>query len=147
MNTKSVIGMVIILGFMTLGLYTFMSNQVQSVTIANARVAKQTVQAIGVVDFESVEYDIEKKRMTFYLMDVDPKKFDANGEPDKLKVVYEGEIPGNFEQAISVTVVGKAGEDGFHAERMLVKCPSKYQGEDGKIYEEEEEREYTSSGA
>lgn len=147
MNTKSVIGMVVILGFMTLGIYTFMRNQVHSVTIANARVAKETVQAIGVVDFESVEYDIEKKRMIFYLMDADPKSFDANGEPDKLKVVYEGEIPGNFEQATSVTVVGKPGEDGFHAERMLVKCPSKYQGEDGETYEKEEEREYTASGA
>ena len=146
MNAKSLIGMAVILGFMTLGLYTFMSNQVQSVSIANARVAKQTVQAIGVVDFETVEYDIEKKRMTFYLMEKDPKRFDSNGEPDKLKVVYEGEIPGNFEQATSVTVVGMPGEDGFHAERMLVKCPSKYQGEDGKMYEDEEEREYTASG-
>lgn len=146
MNAKSLIGMVVILGFMSLGLYTFMSNQVQSVTIANARVAKQTVQTIGVVDFETVEYDIEKKRMIFYLMEADPKRFDANGEPDRLKVVYEGEIPGNFEQAVSVTVVGKSGEDGFHAERMLVKCPSKYQGADGKMYEDEEEREYISSG-
>jgi len=42
-------------------------------------------------------------------------------------------VPGNFDQATSVVLKGKPDNDGrFVAEQMLVKCPSKYQGEGGE---------------
>ncbi|MFQ5607854.1 MAG: cytochrome c maturation protein CcmE, partial [Candidatus Zixiibacteriota bacterium] len=71
-----------------------------------------------------------------------------DGNPEKLKVIFYGEVPGNFEQATSVTVIGKPDSEGFVAENMLVKCPSKYQGEDGEEGdggEEYEERSYPAT--
>ena len=46
-----------------------------------------------------------------------------------MNVVYHGIVPGNFDQATSVVLKGKADGDYFVADQMLVKCPSKYQGE------------------
>jgi cytochrome c-type biogenesis protein CcmE len=43
--------------------------------------------------------------------------------------------PGNFEQATSVVLKGKTEGDRFVADQMLVKCPSKYQG-DGTEYQD-----------
>jgi cytochrome c-type biogenesis protein CcmE len=37
-------------------------------------------------------------------------------------------VPGNFEQATQVVVRGKQSSEGFIADKLLVKCPSKYQG-------------------
>ncbi len=145
MKAKAIIGFAIILLFMALGVYTFSSNQVASVSISKARTASRTVQTQGSVDFTMVDYDVEKKTLVFFLVASDTAH-PATHEPDRLKVLYHGEIPGNFQQAKSVTVIGKPGPDGFVAEKMLVKCPSKYQGEDGKTYEKDETRTY-SSGA
>ena len=44
----------------------------------------------------------------------------------KLNVVHEG-IVSNLRNSTEVVVIGKYGEDGiFYAEKVLVKCPSKY---------------------
>ena len=63
--------------------------------------------------------------------------FDIQGENgDVLTVAYPHAKPGNFEQAISVVAIGKYdhGEQKFVADKLLVKCPSKYQeqAEQGK---------------
>jgi cytochrome c-type biogenesis protein CcmE len=53
-----------------------------------------------------------------------------------MPVHYYGVVPGNFEQATSVVLKGKSTEGVFVAEQMLVKCPSKYQGEGGNEYQD-----------
>ena len=47
-----------------------------------------------------------------------------------LRVRYKGVKPGNFEDAISIVAIGRfdAGTKEFDANKLLVKCPSKYQG-------------------
>ncbi|HSH00363.1 MAG TPA: cytochrome c maturation protein CcmE, partial [candidate division Zixibacteria bacterium] len=121
--------------------YSFWNTQVSSVTIANAKQSEHTVQVTGEVDFATMNYDIDKQRLEFDLMEPEGA---ANGHPERLHVVFYGEVPGNFEQATSVTVIGKNGDDGFVADNMLVKCPSKYQGEDGEEhdYDSDEVRSY-----
>ena len=60
---------------------------------------------------------------------------DENG--DVMKVQFDGVRPGNFDQATSVVLKGKPNDEGaFVADQILVKCPSKYQGEDGKEYQD-----------
>ena len=46
-----------------------------------------------------------------------------------VKVVSDETRPPNFEQAISVVAIGRydEGKGAFMAEKLLVKCPSKYQ--------------------
>jgi len=52
-----------------------------------------------------------------------------------LTVHYNGVKPGNFEEAVQIVAVGSFHEGVFHAEQLLVKCPSKYQGLEDDIRE------------
>jgi len=57
-----------------------------------------------------------------------------------LRVRYEGLKPANFEDAISIVAIGhyETTSEEFASEKLLVKCPSKYQGIEGaetKTYE------------
>ncbi len=148
MNAKLIIGLVLIAAFMGLGVFSFVDHQVASVTIADARESNKTVQIQGVIDFETVHYDVVKQQMTFDLLEKSENANTAVENPERVTIIYHGEVPGNFDQAQSVTVIGVSSPEGFVAENMLVKCPSKYQGEDG---EEEidpdnmEERSYPAS--
>ena len=45
-----------------------------------------------------------------------------------MPVVYRGIRPGNFKDAISIVAIGRFQEGRIEAEKLLVKCPSKYQG-------------------
>jgi len=132
MNAKMAIGLALIVAFLGLGVFSFVDHQVASVTIADARESGKTVQVQGVIDFETVNYDVEKKRMTFDLLEQSENTNGVSENPERLTIIYHGEVPGNFDQAKSVTVIGHNSPDGFVAENMLVKCPSKYQGEDGE---------------
>lgn len=52
-----------------------------------------------------------------------------DGSGEKMKVIYRQPRPSNFEQAISLVVIGRydASQQAFLADEMLVQCPSKYQ--------------------
>ena len=49
---------------------------------------------------------------------------------ETMRVAYRGVKPGNFEDAVSVVAIGRydAGQRLMAADKLLVKCPSKYQG-------------------
>jgi cytochrome c-type biogenesis protein CcmE len=51
-------------------------------------------------------------------------------------VRYKGLKPANFEDAISIVAIGQFddGAKEFEANKLLVKCPSKYQGAEVKEY-------------
>ena len=55
-----------------------------------------------------------------------------------IKVEYAGQLPGTFKPGVGITAIGTMrGADTLKAEKLLAKCPSKYQQELGKAYEEE----------
>ena len=87
-------------------------------SVAEAKVAPRNVQVFGYL-YSKGAYD-PNGRWTFKIQG-------ENG--DVLDVVYPHAKPANFEQAISVVAIGKydAASDAFHADQLLVKCPSKYQ--------------------
>lgn len=61
--------------------------------------------------------------------------FDLQDETGKIvKVIYPRARPSNFEQAISIVVIGKydSQQQVFYADNMLVQCPSKYQEMEGQ---------------
>ena len=84
----------------------------------DARAAKSSVQVMGEVINGASAYDPQSGSFSFYITDVNR---------DRMKVIYDGTKPGNFDQATSVVCIGRWSGDAFHAERLLVKCPSKYQ--------------------
>ena len=52
----------------------------------------------------------------------------------RMTVTYRGLKPANFEDAISVVAIGRYRDERLEADKLLVKCPSKYQGAEVKTY-------------
>lgn len=91
------------------------------------------VQVMGKISKDEVSYNTDESRLEFTIYDA---KADNAVTAERLKVVYYGVVPGNFDQATSVVAKGINNEKEFVAAKLLVKCPSKYQGEDGEEYQD-----------
>jgi len=144
MKAKYIIGGSIILLFLIWGASAFLKTTIRYVSIPDAAQASRTVQVMGKIDFDHVNYNADSSRLEF---DVYDPQADQSGQADRLSVVYYGVVPGNFDQATSVVVKGKPGPDGrFVADQMLVKCPSKYQGECSTDYQDIKKHEEAVSG-
>jgi cytochrome c-type biogenesis protein CcmE len=89
----------------------------RSVTIDEAKQASGTVQVYGFL-YSPGTYD----KQHYWTFDIQ----DEHGST--MKVVHPTK-PGNFEDAIGVSAIGRynAQKGVFEADRLLVKCPSKYQ--------------------
>ena len=87
-----------------------------------ARYTGKSLQVIGTVEPGSLEYTNEG-RMNFVLID------ETGGS---IKVTYRGIPPNNMEdEGNSVVVLGELDSNGeLQSEELLVKCPSKYEGEE-----------------
>jgi len=58
-------------------------------------------------------------------------RFSLNDGTEALNVIYTGALPQNFDEGKDVVVVGSLnGDETVEARQILVKCPSKYEGED-----------------
>jgi cytochrome c-type biogenesis protein CcmE len=109
------IGIVVVaLGF---GGWSLSGSLARAVTIEEAKAASGTVQVFGYI-YSKGEYD-EQHNWTFQIQDHD----------GQILTVSHPTKPGNFDDAISVSATGRfdAERGVFHAEQLLVKCPSKYQ--------------------
>ncbi len=130
MNAKYIIGIVIIALFIGWGAFSFMETTVQYVSLSTAATSPRVVQVMGKIDFDVVTYNEDTHRLEFDIYEVEA---DDPAEAERLEVVYYGIVPGNFDQATSVVLKGMPDSTGtFVANQMLVKCPSKYQGEGGE---------------
>jgi len=110
---------VLALGFVGLGVTAFQKTLTPYVTFDEARRSRGAVQVMGALDKQSDRYDTAKQELSFDLVD------DKGG---RIPVVYRGVKPGNFKDAISIVAIGPYRAGRIEAEKLLVKCPSKYQG-------------------
>lgn len=131
--TRYIIGGLIVVVFIAWGAMAFLKTTIQYVSIEESLTADHIVQVMGQIDFDLVNYNVDESRLEFAIFDVDATD-PANAF--RLPVRYHGIVPGNFDQATSVVVKGQAEEGVFVAEQILVKCPSKYQGEDPNEYQD-----------
>ena len=143
MKAKYIIGGVIIVLFVIWAATSFVSTTVQYVSIDQAMQSHNTVQVMGKIDFDKVQYNAEDSRLEFAVYDAEAE---AKENAHAMNVVYYGVVPGNFDQATSVVLKGKANGDHFEAEQMLVKCPSKYQGEGGEYQDMEKHNQAVGNG-
>lgn len=92
------------------------------------RAGERTVQVAGGLVAGSSSYDDVAHALHFTLTDPE-----TGGT---MPVRYEGLKPANFEEAVSIVAIGRYDATGetFHADKLLVKCPSKYQGAEVKEY-------------
>ena len=117
--------MILVVGAVSLGGYAFFASASPYVTAKQARSQPGvTCNVAGALLRESIHNDLAAGELRFAIKD-------ADGET--LPIVYKGSKPGNFDSAPRVSVLGVFHGDAFQAERILVKCPSKYESK-GKSY-------------
>jgi len=127
-NGYYVLGGLLLVAFAGFSLSSFKQTLTPYVSYEEARSAQRMVQVAGGLEKGSSLYQTEEQALYFTIREPETKK--------ALRVRYHGVKPGNFEDAISVVAIGHydRGRDEFAADKLLVKCPSKYQGAEVKTY-------------
>jgi len=119
-----VIGLMVIAAALVFGGAAFVRNLTPYLPFAEARTAKGTVQVMGALDKTSVQLVDGGLRFTLI----------EKSTGARMPVVFGHTKPANFMMAIEITAIGRFEDDAFQAEKLLVKCPSKYQGTETKSY-------------
>jgi cytochrome c-type biogenesis protein CcmE len=124
-------GSVVLVLFGGFALASFRSTLTQYVSFDQARGATRSVQVAGGLLAGSSGYDEAAEALRFTLRE------EKSG--DTIRVRYHGLKPANFEEAISIVAIGRYEREAeeFAADKLLVKCPSKYQGAEveEKVYD------------
>jgi len=104
--------------------FAFVTNASPYVTVSEARTLKgDNLHVAGELVLESVQTNPAKRLVTFDMKD---------DHGDILSVRYEGPPPNNLRSATRVVAVGKFEGGQLHSEKLLLKCPSKYESETAK---------------
>jgi cytochrome c-type biogenesis protein CcmE len=127
-NGFYVLGGVLLLAFAAFSATAFKSTLTPYVSFEQARQADRVVQVAGALEKGSSSYVEQQESLYFNLKDAK--------SPGTLRVRYKGVKPGNFEDAVSIVAIGHfdPAAKQFEADKLLVKCPSKYQGAEVKTY-------------
>jgi cytochrome c-type biogenesis protein CcmE len=120
-----VLGIAVMGGFIAFGAGAFRSNLTPYVSFEKARSSDSAVQVAGKLVQHSDRFDEANSRLVFTL---------ENEHGQRLEVTYKGPKPGNFNEATQVVAIGRFHDGALEAEKLLVKCPSKYQGVEAKEY-------------
>jgi cytochrome c-type biogenesis protein CcmE len=124
----TILGVALLLAFVGFALAAFRTSLTPYVSYEQARSNDRAVQVAGALERGSTSYDDASSSLLFTLRDPESGA--------TLPVRYEGVRPANFEDAISIVAIGRwdAEAEVFTAGKLLVKCPSKYQGAEVKTY-------------
>jgi cytochrome c-type biogenesis protein CcmE len=109
----------------------------------SASVMDRNVRLSGAVIGDTIQYDAETLTLNFEIAHVpgDQALIEDEGglakalhmavmDPSRsrIKVQYEGPLPDLLRHEAQAIVTGKLGQDGiFHADELLLKCPTKYE--------------------
>jgi cytochrome c-type biogenesis protein CcmE len=116
------VGGVLLAAFIGFSLLSFKQTLTPYVSYQEACSTDRMVQVAGALEKGSSTYRAAAGQLVFTL--TEPKTH------QNLRVRYKGVRPGNFDDAISIVAIGRydAKTSEFEANKLLVKCPSKYQG-------------------
>jgi len=102
----------------------FATNASPYVTIREARQRQgDRLHLAGDLIKSSISNNVFKHELRFDIKD---------GNGDQIQVVYTGDVPSNLGDAERIVAVGGIQGDHFQSKELIVKCPSKYEGEDSK---------------
>ena len=127
-NKGAVIGLIIIIGALAFSAVAFKNNLVNAVPFSEAMKATDTdVQVMGAPVAGTMTYDTEAHALHFTMQEK------TTGQT--LPIIYKGPKPEDLDSAMSkavainVTGAYDPAQRVFVADKLLVKCPSKYQGQ------------------
>ena len=148
-HTKFIIGGLLILGAVIYLIFSstqasaeyFMT--VDELNAKGASIVGQNVRLSGAVVGDTIQYDPKTLTLSFQIAHVtgDNNQVEAQGglatvlhaaviDPNRarIKVVYSGPKPDLLKNEAQAIMTGQLGSDGvFHADELLLKCPTKYQ--------------------
>jgi len=116
---------VMLVGFVAYAGFNLAESVTPYVTIAEARATSNGVQVKGLLDKNFAPVQTGDK-FNFSLQD------EQTGET--MQVVFDGIKPDQFDEAYHIVAVGKyeVADETFHAKKLLIKCPSKYEGQQSR---------------
>ncbi|MCS6904829.1 MAG: cytochrome c maturation protein CcmE [Bacteroidia bacterium] len=118
MKTLSIIGIIAIAILMAVLMVNFASEVSEYTNFEQARKMQKEVHVVAKwVMKEKAHYDPQKDIFEFYLQD---------STNNIARVHYPDPMPANFEKAEKVVVCGRYEGNIFKANKILMKCPSKY---------------------
>ena len=123
MNRKILFG-IIALAFLGYVGYSFMDSVTPYVGIAEAESSKSSVQVKGLLAQSAPAATMDGDDFVFTLEDENDGK--------TMEVRYHGQKPDQFDQAHHIVAIGRYDGTVFQADKLLIKCPSKYEKEKGK---------------
>ena len=134
MLSPNIIGLTVIACAMGFGFKSLASNLVPYIPFAQAKAAgtkgeTKTVQIMGRLDTKSIS--VQQGILFFTMVERDDK---GNPTGETVPVRFKGQSGPNFKEAIEVTAIGHYETQPtpiFIADKILTKCPSKYQGVKG----------------
>jgi cytochrome c-type biogenesis protein CcmE len=121
MKMKIVVASVVVAAFLVFGAVSFLDSNVEYTDFAKAEKTSKKVQVKGSwVKDKETQFDVKNTQFIFYMKDDNQRE---------AKVVLDGAKPNNFELATSIVAKGRFKDGYFHANELLTKCPSKYEGD------------------
>jgi len=128
MKKSSIILMVIIAVAIAMILVIYTDSSTYS-TFSEAKEKNTELYVVGVLNKEkALDYDPVKDAnlFTFYMYDNDSTE---------CKVVFNGAKPQDIERSEQIVLTGKMEGNQFHASKILMKCPSKYNQDQIEVIE------------
>ncbi len=121
MKPKSIIGLVLMLGFSALLFVSFGEQVGGYMNFQEAEATGASAHVVGEwLEERHYSYDRDTNVFSFYMQD----------ETGQVRLVrYANPKPANFEDAERLVIEGYPEGDAFVAKHILVKCPSKYNDE------------------
>lgn len=110
---------ILLLAFVGYAGWSFADSVTPYVGISEARAATSNVQVKGLLAADAPAPHMEDGNFIFTLQDED------TGET--LPVRYHGTKPDQFDEAYHIVAIGRTRDGVFEADKLLIKCPSKYE--------------------
>ena len=120
MNSKYVLGCSIIVLLMLFAGINLEKYATPYVSLSEAMSVDRTVQVKGNQVPGSAVYNQETELFEFEMSDESGRIF---------LVKYDEPKPSNFDRAKEIVAIGVYADNAFWADRLLIKCPSKYEAE------------------
>ena len=119
MKKSSIFGLIVIAIAIAVIISVYSSSSTYG-SFHDAQTSGETLQVVGKLDKQKERYyDATKDAnyFSFYLTD---------NKGQECKVIFTGTKPQDFEKSENIVITGQMRGKEFHASKILMKCPSKY---------------------